>query len=158
MCSNPASRSNPEGALCVSSWQTKKYPLHVLRSRAPLVYQHPLFDPAPLLCSSTPRGSIPASHICVHSPHSSCASRPPARGKMSECVHDHPGGNPVANLRSISHSCHLREEAFEWELTQELSIRPWVVSRVEHGASVHEKQMSLHSSRKRSRAPSCQLG
>ena len=31
----------------------------------------------------------------------------------------HPGGNPQANLNSISHRCHLREVAFEWELTKE---------------------------------------
>ena len=31
----------------------------------------------------------------------------------------HPGGNPGANLKSIFHSCYLREEAFECELTKE---------------------------------------
>ena len=31
----------------------------------------------------------------------------------------HPGGNPGANLESISHRCCLREVAFEWELTTE---------------------------------------
>ena len=30
-----------------------------------------------------------------------------------------PGGNPGANLKSISHRCCLREVAFEWELTKE---------------------------------------
>jgi len=30
-----------------------------------------------------------------------------------------PGGSPGANLKSISHRCHLREKAFEWELTEE---------------------------------------
>ena len=30
-----------------------------------------------------------------------------------------PAGNPGANLKSISHRCHLREVAFEWELTKE---------------------------------------
>ena len=29
----------------------------------------------------------------------------------------HPGGNPGANLKSISHRCYLQEVAFEWELT-----------------------------------------
>ena len=31
----------------------------------------------------------------------------------------HPGGNPWANLKSISHRCHLFEVAFVWELTKE---------------------------------------
>ena len=31
----------------------------------------------------------------------------------------HPGGNPGANLKSISHRCYLFEVAFVWELTQE---------------------------------------
>ena len=31
----------------------------------------------------------------------------------------YPGGNPGANLKSISHRCCLREVAFEWELTKE---------------------------------------
>jgi len=31
----------------------------------------------------------------------------------------HPGGNPGANLRSISHRCYLFEVAFVWELTKE---------------------------------------
>ena len=30
----------------------------------------------------------------------------------------HPGGNPGANLKSIYHRCYLREEAFEWQLTE----------------------------------------
>ena len=31
----------------------------------------------------------------------------------------HLGGNPGANLKSISHRCYHREVAFEWELTKE---------------------------------------
>ena len=31
----------------------------------------------------------------------------------------HPGDNPGANLKSISHRCHLILVAFVWELTQE---------------------------------------
>ena len=33
------------------------------------------------------------------------------------CVRYHPGGNPGANLKSISHRYFLREAAFEWVLT-----------------------------------------
>ena len=36
----------------------------------------------------------------------------------------HPGGNPGANLESISHRCYLREVAFEWELTEETIYLP----------------------------------
>ena len=35
-----------------------------------------------------------------------------------------PGGNPVANIKSISHRCYLREVAFEWELTKETIYLP----------------------------------
>ena len=38
-------------------------------------------------------------------------------------VHN-PGGNSGANLKSISHKCHLREVAFEWELTKETIYLP----------------------------------
>jgi len=31
----------------------------------------------------------------------------------------HPGGNPEANLESITHRCYLFEVAFVWELTKE---------------------------------------
>ena len=36
----------------------------------------------------------------------------------------HPGGNPGANLKSISHRCYLFEEAFVWDLTQETIYLP----------------------------------
>jgi len=36
----------------------------------------------------------------------------------------HPGGNPGANLKSISHKCHLFEVAFVWELTKETIVLP----------------------------------
>ena len=34
-------------------------------------------------------------------------------------VSSHPGGNPGANLKSISHRCHPILVAFVWELTEE---------------------------------------
>ena len=37
----------------------------------------------------------------------------------SNRIQYHPGGNPGANLKSISHRCYLREVAFEWELAEE---------------------------------------
>ena len=36
----------------------------------------------------------------------------------------HPGGNPGANLKSISRRYYLREAAFEWELTTETIYLP----------------------------------
>ena len=36
----------------------------------------------------------------------------------------HPGGNPGANLKSISHRCHLCEVAFVWALTTETIVLP----------------------------------
>ena len=35
-----------------------------------------------------------------------------------QLCHIHPGGNPGANLRSISHRCHPILVAFVWELTK----------------------------------------
>ena len=36
----------------------------------------------------------------------------------------HPGGNPGANLKSISHRCFLVELAFVWELTKDTIVLP----------------------------------
>ena len=36
----------------------------------------------------------------------------------------HPGGNPGANIKSISHRCYLEKVAFVWELTQETIVLP----------------------------------
>ena len=42
----------------------------------------------------------------------------------------HPGGNPGANLKPITHRCHPILVAFLWELTKETTyICPWVDSR-----------------------------
>jgi len=38
--------------------------------------------------------------------------------------HNHPGGNPWANLKSISHRCHPILLAFVWELTKETTVLP----------------------------------
>jgi len=34
-------------------------------------------------------------------------------------MYNHPGGNPGANLKSISHRCHPILVAFVWKLTKE---------------------------------------
>jgi len=39
-------------------------------------------------------------------------------------VRTHPGGNPGANLKSISHGCYLFEVAFVWDLTNETLVLP----------------------------------
>ena len=36
----------------------------------------------------------------------------------------HPGGNPGANLKSISHRCFLREVSYQWVLTEETICLP----------------------------------
>ena len=51
-------------------------------------------------------------------------------GPACLAARDHHGGNPWANLKSISHRCHPILVAFVWELTKETSICPWVASRV----------------------------
>ena len=46
--------------------------------------------------------------------------RAPTRGTPRRWLpQGHPGGNPGANLKSISHRCHPILEAFVWELTKE---------------------------------------
>jgi len=51
--------------------------------------------------------------------HGSRASCTPASGTSAEELEgSHPGGNPGANLMSISHRCHLEEVAIVWELTK----------------------------------------
>ena len=39
-------------------------------------------------------------------------------------VPSHPGGNPGANLKSISRRCYLFQVAFVWELTKETIVLP----------------------------------
>ena len=39
-------------------------------------------------------------------------------------VSDHPGGNPEANLKPISHRCYLQEVRFEWDMTKETIYLP----------------------------------
>ena len=68
----------------------------------------------------------------------------------------HPGGNPGANLKSISHRCHLFEVAFVWELTNETihlplgclqgGTSPWsgITARGQHrGDNRHQRLASL---------------
>ena len=38
--------------------------------------------------------------------------------------HNHPRGNLGADIKSISHRCHLQQVSFEWELTQETIYLP----------------------------------
>ena len=53
----------------------------------------------------------------------------------------HSGGNPWANLKSISHRCYLREVAFEWEWTKETFYL--LLGRLQGG--LHPSQLPLTS-------------
>jgi len=44
--------------------------------------------------------------------------------KTARLLGNHPGGNPGANLKSISHRCHPILVAFVWELTKETIYLP----------------------------------
>ena len=52
-----------------------------------------------------------------------CQHTPLLRGR-AQGLPAHPGGNPGANLKSISHICHPILVAFVWELTKETSHLP----------------------------------
>jgi len=54
----------------------------------------------------------------------------------------HPGGNPGANLRSISHKYHLFEVAFVWELTKETIVLP--LGCLQGGCSLGRKRSYQH--------------
>jgi len=54
----------------------------------------------------------------VHIPAGKCRCRYRKVSQESQ-IESYPGGNQVANLKSIFHRCYLWEAAFEWELTQE---------------------------------------
>ena len=52
----------------------------------------------------------------------------------------HPEGNPGANLKSISHRCHLILVAFVWGLTKETASLPLGCLQggvIEEGAHMH---------------------
>ena len=55
----------------------------------------------------------------------------------------HPGGNPGANLKSISHRCYLFEVAFVWELTKETIYLP--LGCLQGGSAVWVRVHSPHS-------------
>ena len=55
-------------------------------------------------------------------PQLGCRRDGPADGHATRWIAEsrhHPGGNPGANLKSISHRCHPILVAFVWELTKE---------------------------------------
>jgi len=61
-----------------------------------------------------------ASHRrCQHAENGQNCTKLATWGDPARRVRPHPGGNPGANLKSISHRCHLFEVAFVWELTKE---------------------------------------
>ena len=60
-----------------------------------------------------------AKGIASAPPHAAARSEPAGQSSVSRLATPHPGGNPWANLKSISHRCYLFEIAFVWELTKE---------------------------------------
>ena len=57
----------------------------------------------------------------------------------------HPGDNPEANLKSISHRCHPILEAFVWELTEETIDLP--LGCIQGGPDLvfHSKNLAFYS-------------
>ena len=55
-----------------------------------------------------------------------CAPNPPPPNSShgASRSHSHPGGNPGANIKTISHKYYIREEEFECELTKETIYLP----------------------------------
>ena len=52
----------------------------------------------------------------------------------------HPGGNPEANLKSVSHRCHPILVAFVWELTKETIELP--LGCLQGGHLVHDEVLA----------------
>ena len=67
-------------------------------------------------------------------------------GPLRDVVLPHPGGNPGANLKSISHRCHPILVAFVWELTQEtINLLLGCLQGGEHNAMVWVQPYSLYT-------------
>ena len=76
---------------------------------------------------------VVSARVVTQPPESRMLDSSPSTHQSCVCVHQqagrhqagrlglfcHPGGNPGANLKSISHRCHLFEVACVWELTKE---------------------------------------
>ena len=59
-------------------------------------------------------------------------------GNVQFGIPSHPGGNPGANIKSISHRCYLFEVAFVWELTKETIRLP--LGCIQGGYAMHIRQ------------------
>jgi len=68
------------------------------------------------------------------------------------------GGNPGANLKSISHGCYLREVAFEWELTDETIHLP--LCRLQDGSlfDLSDKTVPVGQHQRQQRAHHLHVG
>ena len=83
------------------------------------------YDAKVRLASSPCRGicrpplapSLSLSLSCLHDRRLRCRLAAPFPHLITLSWDIHPGGNPGANVKSISHRCHLFEVAFVWELT-----------------------------------------
>ena len=63
------------------------------------------------------------SHIMTRTARHHAKTKNKRGRRGSDALH-HAGGNPGANVKSISRRCYLREEACEWELTSETIYLP----------------------------------
>jgi len=71
------------------------------------------------------KASLPSSPSQVIRFGASNEDRGQIQALSAVCSRDpHPGGNPGANLKSISHRCHPILVAFVWELTKETIYLP----------------------------------
>ena len=83
------------------------------------------------ICLAIPGVSVYVFRVPLLETRFSAASQQQRMGLSCQGLHApplavacHPGGNPGANLKSISYRCHLFEVAFVWELTQETIVLP----------------------------------
>ena len=66
-----------------------------------------------------PKRAMPPSGVSLTCPRLCGHRQPQGPARLCNRVESHPGGNPGANLESISHRCHPILVAFVWELTKE---------------------------------------
>ena len=65
---------------------------------------------------------VPLHRRCELCGRPECCIQPTTSSDQPQAYH--PGGNPGANLKSISLKCYLQEVAFEWELTEQTIYLP----------------------------------
>ena len=102
---HPARRSHRNGPAVGLGLSAGSVEQVLQRDFVPSIYFSEVPHPPPLSLKFNPRPSG------FPDPSGTCTI------PRNKCGSTHPGGNPGANLKSISNRCNLREVAFEWELT-----------------------------------------